>query len=149
MVQKHKNKDEILNYLRRRCSVREFCKYDIYLLLNLYDIGKEIKDEIINLLIEDGYLDEQRYANSFVKDKIFLQKWGKSKVLNHLKSKNISNDKIKQSLENINEQQYNEMINKELEKKKKTIKDTDSNAIKQKLINFAIVRGYGMANIDW
>lgn len=124
------------------CAQQEKCESDIRKKLYDWKTLPIEHDKIIDLLKKDKFIDEQRYAISFAKEKFRFNKWGKIKIEFTLKQKNIPSDFINNALNEINELDYDSILENELIKKLKTIKDTDEYTIKTKLIRFALSKGF-------
>ncbi|NOQ24785.1 MAG: RecX family transcriptional regulator [Bacteroidales bacterium] len=124
------------------CATQEKCISDISKKLFDWKLPSKDHDTVINLLLEDKFIDEQRYAVFYAKDKFKYNKWGKIKIEYTLKQKNISSENIKSALDKILETEYDKLLESELIKKFKTIKDSDEYTIKSKLVRFAISRGF-------
>ena len=139
---KYITKQEALVKAQNMCAYQEKCEYDIRKKLYDWKAKPEDFDDIINQLIQDKFIDEQRYAISFVKEKFRFNKWGKIKIEYTLKQKNIPSKLINKALNEINEIDYNSVLEKELLKKLISIKDTDEYTIKSKLSRFAISKGF-------
>lgn len=133
---------EALAKAQNLCAAQEKCVSDIR--KKLYDWKLPLKDHegVIKKLLEEQFIDENRYALFFAKDKFRYNKWGKIKIEFALKQKNISRELITNSLDEIPDSEYEDMLKKELLKKLKTIKDTDEYTIKSKLLRFAASRGF-------
>jgi len=99
-------------------------------------------EKIIQKLIEDDFLNEQRYCNAFVKDKFRFNRWGKTKISYMLSQKNVSKEYISQALDNIDEEEYLSVLADLLKSKIKSIKETDKFQKEQKLFRFAVSRGF-------
>ena len=124
------------------CAKYEKCEYDIRQKLYEWKVNTEQHNYIIDLLKKESYIDDQRYAVFFTKDKFKFSKWGKIKIEFALKQKHISSGLIKNALDEISENDYDELLKKELEKKLNTIKDADEYTIKSKLVRFGLSRGF-------
>lgn len=124
------------------CATQEKCISDICKKLFDWKLPSKEHDTVINSLLEDKFIDEQRYAVFYAKDKFNYNKWGKIKIEYTLKQKNISSQNIKSALNKIPETEYDKLLETELIKKIKTIKDSDEYTIKSKLVRFAISRGF-------
>jgi regulatory protein len=124
------------------CAEQEKCEYDIRKKLYDWKLPVTDHDVIIESLLKDKFIDEKRYAQFYVKDKFYFNKWGKIKIEYALKQKNISSENIKNALDEIPEIDYHNLLENELIKKIKTLKDKDEYTIKSKLIRFAISRGF-------
>lgn len=124
------------------CARSEKSKADIQKKLHDWQIPNADIEKIIELLIQDKFIDELRFAEYFVRDKFRFNKWGRIKITYALKQKQIPQSTINQAMSEINEQEYRENIKHELIKKQKSIKNTDDSKQKEKLIRFAQSRGY-------
>jgi regulatory protein len=124
------------------CATQEKCISDIRKKLFDWKLPSTEHDTVINALLEDKFIDEQRYALYYAKDKFNYNKWGKIKIEYTLKQKNISSQNIKKALEKIPESEYNKLLETELIKKIKTINESDEYTVKSKLIRFATSRGF-------
>lgn len=133
---------EALLRAQNLCAEKEKCESDIRQKLYEWKLPPENHDSIIKSLVKDKFIDEQRYAIFFAKDKFNYNKWGKIKIEYALKHKNIPSDFITVALNGISETDYDKLLENELIKKLKTIKDTDEYTIKSKLVRFATSRGF-------
>jgi regulatory protein len=135
------NKTEALDRLRQQCSQSEKCRKDIHEKLKNWDCS-EFFDEIIKALIDEGFLNEKRYAQSYTTDKLKLAKWGRIKIMFGLRNKGIDEGIIQEALTNLPESEYAAIIEKEIVKKNKALKESDKYKRKQKLFAFCFQRGY-------
>ncbi len=124
------------------CAGQEKCVFDIRKKLYDWKLPTKDHDTVINLLIKDQFINEQRYTLFFAKDKFRFNKWGKIKIEYTLKQKNIPYEYIKYALDEIPETEYEKLLESELIKKLKTIKDKDEYTIKSKLVRFATSKGF-------
>ena len=124
------------------CAGQEKCIFDIRKKLFEWKLPNTDHENIINQLLKDKFIDEQRYALFFAKEKFNFNKWGKIKIEYTLKQKNIPYEYIKNALDEIPEMEYDKLLENELIKKLKTIKDKDEYTIKSKLVRFATSRGF-------
>lgn len=139
---KYITKQEALMKAQNICARQEKCESDIRKKLGDWKANPMDFDQIIDQLKEDQFIDEQRYAISFAKEKFRFNKWGKIKIEYNLKQKNIASNYIQKALQEINETEYNSVLENELLKKLKSIKDKDEYTIKSKLARFAISKGF-------
>ncbi len=124
------------------CAHQEKCEWDIRKKLYDWKSKPDDHDEIILNLIQEKYIDEKRYAITFSKEKLRFNRWGKIKIEYALKQKNISVEFIKNALDEIDDDNYNSILENELLKKYKTLKDKDNYALQSKLARFAISKGF-------
>nr|WP_225986843.1 regulatory protein RecX [Rufibacter sp. LB8] len=110
----------------------------------LLDYGLELDDaeEIIIRLTQEKLLDEERYAQSFVRGKYGLKRWGRRKIQQGLKAKGISDFCIRKGLQEIDPDQYYENLLHLLEKKNKTEGERNPMARRQKIQYFLQSKGY-------
>jgi regulatory protein len=135
------SEEETLSRLMQLCSRSEKCRQDIQNKINLWNY-KGDGERIIKLLEKEKFINEERYCEAFVRDKIKFMGWGKIKIRFALTGKNIPNDLINNALASYPDEEYLQVIKKELSKKSKTLKETDKIKHKQKLLAFASQRGY-------
>lgn len=124
------------------CSKSEKCISDIRNKLEKWPLSETELQKVINALIEEKFIDEQRFAESFVRDKFRFNQWGKIKIAFYLRNKNICESTIKHALEQIDETEYYQILCTMLQQKSKSVKagsDYEKNA---KLIRFAQGRGF-------
>lgn len=135
------SKEEALSRLKHLCAGGEKCLYDVRQKLLKWNLADEV-DSICTVLVNEKFIDEARYAESFVKDKVRFSKWGKVKVRYNLRMKGLSDSDIDKAMLELPQEEYAEMLRKELEKKMKSIKETDKYKKMQKAYAFAAQRGY-------
>lgn len=136
------NKDLALQKCMKLCSIKEYAPVEIIEKMRHWGVKEEDIVLIIAVLIKEKFLDEYRMARYYVNDKIKFNKWGRIKVGLMLRQKGISNDAINEALEQVNIDEYAQIIEIELKKKLKTVKETDPYRIRGKLVQFATGRGF-------
>lgn len=124
------------------CSLSEHCIQKVREKLVQWETPKEFIDPIIEKLIEEDYINEERFAVAFVKDKFRFNHWGKIKITTHLKALNIHSSIIAKAIEEIKEEEYVEMLDEIVEKKRKTINKGTDYEIRAKLLRHALSRGF-------
>lgn len=126
------------------CSRREKCSYDILTKLNQWELNEVDAEVVLMQLIEEKYIDDERYAHSFVRDKFRFNKWGKVKITHHLRLKQISPEVIQSALCEIDDSAYEETLQGLLSEKNKNIKAVNQYDRKAKLFRFVQARGFEM-----
>ncbi|MFA5575262.1 MAG: regulatory protein RecX [Brumimicrobium sp.] len=123
------------------CAYQERCHSDVY--KKLMDLGVDNEDAnvLISHLIQYNFLNEQRYADSYVSGKFNIKKWGKRKIYIHLKQKNIPQKCIDSALKNINDDEYLSQLKILAKKKWNERKGTDFEK-KIKTQRFLLGKGY-------
>jgi len=132
----------ILSKMCSLCARREKCEYDILQKLIKLEVDDSNQKRIIEYLHENNYINHQRYADAFVNDKFKFNKWGKRKIRQNLKFRQIESKYIEVSLSNLNYDDYKSILEDILRKKRKQITDKNEFKIKQKLLNHAVSRGF-------
>jgi regulatory protein len=125
-----------------QCSQKELCSDDIRKKLSLWGVGNEDIDKIIDILKKENFINEDRYATAFVRDKFKYNKWGKVKIASHLRSKKLSAEIISSALSAIDGEQYIKFIRGLLEGHKRSVKAKNQYDLKAKLLRFGLSKGF-------
>ena len=125
------------------CAQAEHCPQEMRDKMARWDIDETEQERIIARLTEERYIDEERYARAFAKDKIRYNKWGRRKVQQALWMKRISTDIQQRVLDEIDENEYISVLRPLLQQKRKGIKARNDYELNQKLVRFALGRGFG------
>ena len=132
--------DAILKKVLHYCAYQDRCTQEVRTKLATFDMPDSEKAKIVKLLVDEGYLDDKRYASTFVRSKIHLKKWGVNKIRMALKMKGISDEIIANALSEIDPDIYREELIKVLKSKK--ITEPDPYKRKAKLAQYAMQKGY-------
>ena len=123
------------------CAAAEHCCYEVQQKLLQWEATPEQIEHILCHLKQYNYLDEQRYCHAFVHDKLLYQGWGRMKMRAQLQAKHLPSNTIKQAIEDIDEQTYQEVLQKVIASKKRSLKSNDP-LLREKLIRFCLQRGF-------
>ena len=134
--------------LKNYCALQDKCQWDVMQKMNEWGLQQNTKDHILELLINEKFVDEERYAKSFCRGKFRIKNWGKRKIINELKRKQISTICINSGMQEIDDQQYFKTLDKLFLQKKITIKDRNHFIRKTKIANFLIQKGFE-AHLVW
>ena len=135
------NKKEIILKLERHCSFSEKCKSDIIKKLYDWKIFNN-HNEIINHLITNNYINEERYALQYCRGKFNSRSWGKIKIGNHLHQKGIDKNIILKIFSEIEDSDYIKKISDLILNKSKAIKEKDIFKRKSKIAKFLYQKGF-------
>lgn len=139
---KYVSREDALQKLQHYCAYQDRCHREVRSkLLTLGIYGEEL-EEIITELIQENFLNEERFACSFARGKFRLKQWGRNRILRELKMRQISDYCIRKAMEEIKDEDYYQTLQEVLTKKAKTLKDTDTFKRNQKLAQHAIQRGF-------
>ncbi|MBK3518523.1 regulatory protein RecX [Carboxylicivirga marina] len=133
---------QAINKAAALCSRKEYCSADIQKKLVNWDLSDEEADKALQWLIDEKFIDNERYAAYYVRDKFRFNNWGKIKIRYQLRGKQISSNLIEDALEQINEAEYTEKLAELLHSKKQQIKNKDYWQTKAALARFAQSRGF-------
>jgi regulatory protein len=141
--------EEMIEKARRYCLRGEKCKQDVLQKLFQWKIPESFHSDIIEQLINERFIDETRFAQSFVHDKYLISKWGKKKIYYALKNKQVNDVTIRDALDNIDEERYLKNLEDIAQGKIKVLKrKNDSEYIQRnKLMAFLLQRGFEMDEI--
>jgi len=125
----------------RCCSRKECCRKEIFDKAVSWGCTPAEAQEIVDFLVEQKFVNERRYTEAFVKDKLRFNKWGRVKISYMLRSQYIDRSTIMDVFSEIDEKEYCRLLFDELQKKYRTVR---GNAVKirGKLFRFAAGRGF-------
>ncbi|MDT0690732.1 regulatory protein RecX [Salegentibacter sp. F188] len=124
------------------CAYRDRSHKEVEEKLKEMNMIPAAQEQIIIKLMQDNFLNEERFARSFVRGKFRIKKWGRVKINQELKLKDISNPIIKLALTEIEEKDYLSTLHEVAEKKSKLIKEPNTFKKKKKLADHLLRRGY-------
>jgi regulatory protein len=142
MYKKYLTKDQALQKLKHFCSYQERCHSEVKEKLYSFGIRKKEQDEIIASLIEENYLNEERFAIAFTGGKFRIKQWGRVKIKYELKQKQVSDYSIKKSLKQIDENEYVKVLEKLAIEKYASLKNEIYLIRKKKLMNYLAGKGF-------
>ena len=141
-LNKRISENEILNKMFRYCSYQERSVHDVEKQLDKYQVNDISGKQIIEKLIAEGFLNEERFAETYTLGKLRSNNWGKIKIVQGLKEKSLDSQIINAAIESIDKLEYQQIIKKLIQKKLKLIQDTDSFIIKNKIAQYIINKGF-------
>lgn len=124
------------------CSVAEHCKEEVYCKLKQWGAPLDSFEAIVNQLETEGFIDERRYARAFVRDKYRFAQWGRQKILQALKMKRLPACHVTKAINEIDEEEYMDILTSLLRKKQGSIKANTDYERTGKLIRYAVGKGY-------
>ena len=124
------------------CAYQERSQYEVRGKLIKLGLRGEELEEVISHLITNNYLNEERFANAYAQGKLRIKSWGKNKISQGLKFKQVSAPLIKKALQSLNSDEYLEKLKNLLDKKENDIKEKVAYKKKYKLVQYALSRGF-------
>jgi len=134
--------EQTLHRLASRCSGAELCTADIQRKLDATGLTDEEKRRLLRRLVSEGYVDDNRYAHAFVRDKFRFSGWGRVKIAQGLRAKQIPAADIDNALTEIDEDDYRQTLRGALEAKRRSVQGASAYETNGKLIRFALSRGF-------
>ena len=134
--------DILLDRLAALCSQKEKCEYDAFTYLQKKGVPDADCKKAVDFLVKNNFINNQRFATAFARDKARFDKWGVNKIAAALSAKKISPQTISEAVSQISGEQQKETIMAEAVKKAKGIKDLSTPQAKAKLLRFCAGRGY-------
>ena len=131
-----------LQRLSALCASAEHCEYEITEKMRKWEVEESDCERIMEYLRKAKFVDDERYARAFVKDKIKYNKWGRRKVEQGLWAKHIAEDIRQRVLDEVDESQYKSVLTDLLKSKRRSIKAANDYEMNRKLIKFALSRGF-------
>ena len=139
---KQKTEQEAYLTLAALCAQAEHCQWEMVEKMRKWEIPEEAQARIMERLVKERYVDDERFARAFAKDKVRYNKWGRRKVEQALWQKHIDEDIRKKVLNEIDDEEYLSVLRPLLKQKRKSIKAQNDYELNQKLMRFALDRGF-------
>lgn len=131
-----------LQKLRHYCGYQERCHSEVRDKLFRLEVAKKDHDAIIASLIEEGYLNEERFAIAFAGGKFRVKQWGKQKIKNALLQKKVSEYSIDKALSKIESDEYRAVLKKLGEEKYASLNQHEWAIRKRKTMDYLLQRGF-------
>lgn len=126
----------------RYCVYQERCILDVENRLLAWGLPKSDWDKLIDKLIEQDFLNENRYIEDYVRGKFLIKKWGRNKIKAGLLQKKIRGVEVDKNLLSIDEGEYKKTISYLIEKKKALLNQKEGIELRDKLYRYLLSKGY-------
>ena len=146
-VKKKVSCDEAFVKLSTLCARAEYCESDMRKKMQRWDMPEGAEDEVINRLVAERYIDEERFARAFVREKFRFNRWGRNRISMELGRKGIARFVIEDALEEIPVDENLSSLKSLLDAKRRSVKGKNDYDVRCKLIRFALSRGFSMDDI--
>lgn len=124
------------------CSGAEKCTSQIREKLSAWGMDEEKSERIITYLKQEKYIDERRYCRAYSNDKMRYNHWGRIKIRQALRMQALAQEDIEQGLEALDQSEYEKILKETINRKAKTLRETDGYTLKQKLLRHAYSHGF-------
>ena len=142
MQKKFLTNEQALQKLKQYCAYQERSHFEVQQKLWELGVRRAEHEEIIAALIEDDYLNEERFAIQFAGGKFRMKGWGRKKIYYGLKEKKVSDYNIKKAMKAIDETAYDATLKKLAEAKYALLKDEQYLVRKKKTTDYLLQKGY-------
>ena len=139
---KHLTKEQALQKLKHYCAYQERCHSEVKEKLYSLGVWKQEQDQLISSLIEENYLNEERFAIAFAGGKFRAKQWGRVKIKYDLRQKQVSAYCIKKALQQIDEEEYLKVLTKFAKEKYASLKSEQYLVRKKKTAAYLLQRGF-------
>ncbi|MDD2298503.1 MAG: regulatory protein RecX [Fermentimonas sp.] len=133
--------------MARLCSQKEYCSFDISQKLYRLNLNANEIESVVNLLVKQNFISDERFVRSYIGDKVKFNKWGKRKIELALRQKKIPQSIIQKVFNEYSDSELNQSLEYVIEKKWRSVKGASDNERKGKLIRYALGRGFEMNEI--
>lgn len=143
-----KESKKVTDKLQARVKAEHFCAYqersqqEVRTKLHSFDLPYSEVEELISELIQDNFLNEERFATTYALGKFRIKNWGKHKIKQGLKLKQVPEKLINKALKQLNGDDYTETLKKLLNKKTEVLLEPDAFKRNYKLMQYALGKGY-------
>lgn len=141
---KQMTENEAFSRLSAMCASAEHCSHEMMERMRKWEMAEDAATRVMERLVNDRYIDDERYCRFFVKDKLRYNKWGRRKIDQALFMKRIPKDIRHRVLGETTDDEYAEILRPLLKSKRKTTKAASEYEMNGKLIRFAMGRGFDM-----
>lgn len=136
-------KEQALQKIRHYCGYQERCHTEVKEKLYSFGLFKQDVEEMISTLIEENYLNEERFAQHFAGGKFRMKQWGRRRIEYELKQKKLSDYCIRKGLKEIDEKDYRETLENLAEEKWKQLEGEENLfSRRKKLSDYLVHKGY-------
>ena len=134
--------DQVLEKMAKYCAYQERCVKDVKDKLKSFDLPEKEKSKILDYLLDNRFVDNERFAKAFVRGKVNQSGWGMNKIRFHLMQKGIDKELIDEALGQTDEEVYRQRLIDILKTKSKTVKAASDYEKKRKLAAYAMQKGF-------
>mgnify|MGYP002713182486 CR=1 FL=1 len=133
---------EATKKMEHYCAYQERCHQEVVEKLKGMNMIPEAIDKIVGHLIQENYLNEERFAKSYARGKFNIKKWGRNRIVRELQLRQISAFNIKSALKEINDGDYLDTLEELAQKRLDQIRETNIQKRKKKLADYLLYRGW-------
>ncbi len=133
---------EATHKLEGYCTYQERCHKEVRQKLREMHMNPDLIDRVMAHLIQNNYLNEERFAKSYVRGKFNIKKWGRNRIISGLKQREISKFNIQAALKEIDDESYSKTFDALAKKRLAAIKEAHPQKKRKKLADYLLYRGW-------
>ncbi len=145
---KTKSPEQALNSLMALCARAEKSSGDAYRLMTRWGVEKSEQPKILEQLKKDRFIDDERFAAAYIRDKINLSGWGRFKIQAQLAQKGVPKEIIENQMAELDRDKMDERLHQLIEKRARTTKYTTKYQLRDKLIRYGASLGYDFSSVS-
>lgn len=126
------------------CARREYCQHDMLEKMRQWGLTEEERAQVMQQLTEGRYVDDERFAQAFVNDKVRYGKWGRRKIEQALWMKRIDEGIAASVLDEVDDEEYFAVLRPQVKQKLRTTRADSDYELRMKVTKWALSRGYTM-----
>ena len=131
----------------RLCARAERSSGDARRLMATWGVPEQDREGVLQRLKREKFIDDGRYAEAFVREKVNLSGWGEWKIRSALRRKGVAEDVINAALGQLSPEQSAQRLAERLKRKMRTVKYSSTYELRTKLIRYALSLGYAMDEV--
>lgn len=124
------------------CAKSEHCCGEMLDKMRQWEVAEDAQARIMQYLTEHKFVDDERYARAMAIDKVRYSKWGRKKIEQALWLKHVDSDIVREVLDEIPDSEYLDVLRPLLKAKRRSVKGSSEYEVTQKLVRFAMSRGF-------
>ena len=145
MLQKKKpiTEQEALQKLSALCARAEHSSGEMLEKMRRWQLSEDARKRVLDRLIDEKFVDDERFARLFVREKIRFDRWGRRKIEQALYQKGVASDISRRVLDEVDDEAYVAELKKLIAAKRRSVQAESDYEMRAKLTKYALGRGFG------
>ena len=145
MLQKKKpiTEQEALQKLSALCARAEHSSGEMLEKMRRWQLSEDARERVLDRLIDENFVDDERFARLFVREKIRFDRWGRRKIEQALYQKGVASDISRRVLDEVDDETYVAELKKLIAAKRRSVTAESDYELRAKLTKYALGRGFG------
>lgn len=145
---KKMTEEEAFIALSRVCARAEHCLADMKRKMYKWEMEDDARKNVLKRLVKEDFINENRYAKAFVREKFLFNHWGMMKIVHELQIRHISDEDIEEAKGEVSEEENLDELRKLIENKRSSVKGKSDYEIRAKLFRYAYSKGFDIDDIN-